>query len=733
MVWGQFEKDKEYLARQYEGNVWIEESGKSPAALKDACRRIAADENKSIAVRRAEMFAEVLTNAQIEINPYDWFQDKINHGMALGGVESDWLKKALEERNADLKQKSGAPRERYAFTGDPDFGHCIPDWRRVLAYGLPGLKRLAEEGRAKAATQPEKENESGAADFYAACSMSVDAMMKLALRLADEAEKCGAQYEKQRYVAAALRNLTKGAPANMLEAMELMLLYYEMQIFVEGTLIRSFGSFDALLYPYYMKDLAEGTFTETQVRELLDYFMYKLMAKKVTANVPICIGAADAHYAPNALSYMFLEEYNRLGIYDPKLHIRYNAHTPEKFLRMVCENIRNGHNSYVFLNDAVISKALENIGIAHEESSDYAIVGCYEPCVNGKEVPCTCNGRISMPKALEAVLNNGFDMETGQQIGIQTGEAGSFATYEAFYEAYQRQLAYYAEATMELITDIEERYPRIHTAPLLSVSLESCIEKGMDVYEGGAKYNNSSINAFGLADAVDSLEVIRHLVYEQRQLSLPELADILKSNWAGQEKLRLKCKMAFPKYGNGNAEADALAAELVSHIAARINGKPNGRGGVYRFGTFSVDWRIFFGERTAALPSGRLQGEPLSKNIAAVAGQDKNGVTAMIKSATGLDFEQMPNGTVLDVALHNTAVAGEEGMAAMLGLLKTYMQRGGIAIQFNVMDEATLLAAQKEPERYKNLQVRLCGWNVYYVNLDKREQDDLIKQLRESY
>lgn len=749
MLWGQFEKEKEYLEKQYQQDHWDAASGSDFVILQTECRSIAADESKSIAARRAEMVAEVLTKAQIEINPYDWFQDKINHGRIVAEIENAWLSEALSERSDELKEKAGAPRERCAFTADHDFGHCIPDWRRILTYGLPGLKKLADERLAELEESVEQEEpadpeesaeqkepvklednlaEHAQREFYLACSVTANAMMQLAERLAAAAEQVSGQYEKQRYVACSLRNLSKKAPANTLEAMQLILLYYEMQTFVEGTLIRSLGNLDALLYPFYRRDLDEETFTEEQIRELLDYFMYKLMAKNVTANVPVCIGAADKDYAPNEFSYIFLEEYGRLGIYDPKIHIRYNAHTPDKLLKIVLDNIRKGHNSYVFLNDDVISAGLENIGMEKSESRDYAIVGCYEPCINGKEVPCSCNGRINLAKALEAVLNHGADMETGENIGINTGELSDLTTYEVFYEAVKKQIAYYAGAAMELITDVEKRYPQIHTAPLLSMSLESCMEKGIDAYEGGAKYNNSSINAFSIADIVDSLEVIRYLVYEEKELTICELADIIRNNWEGQEKLRLRCKRDFPKYGNGNAEADALAADIMSYTAALINGKPNGRGGVYRFGAFSIDWRLPFGEKTCALPSGRKAGEPLAKNIAAVAGQDKCGVTAMIQSATSMDFKQIPNGTVLDVALHNTAVAGEEGMTAMLGLLKTYMHQGGIAIQFNVLDEATLLAAQKEPEKYKNLQVRLCGWNVYYVNLNKKEQDDLIKQ-----
>lgn len=725
MIWDQFEKDKEYLKTQYQTERWDRESGADIEELQEKCSSIAAQEDKSICIRHAEMIAEILKTAQLEINPYDWFQDKINHGAVLADIEAGWLQEALSESSEELKRMRAVSENCNAYTGDHDFGHCIPDWKRILTYGLPGLKRIAEQKLNSSKERRQRE-------FYTSCVIVADAMLSLLNRLAEAADKLGEQYEKQKFTAVSLRHLAERAPENILEAMQLMLIYYEMQTFVEGTLIRSLGSLDGLLYEFYERDLKNGTFTQSQIRELLDYFMYKLMAKKVTANVPICIGAADENYAPNELTYVFLEEYSRLGIYDPKLHIRYNSYTSDRLLRQVMENIRMGCNSYVFLNDDVIAAAMEKLGVPENESRDYAIVGCYEPCVNGKEIPCSCNGRISMPKVLEVVLNNGIDMMTGEKLGIDTGNLSEWATYEELVRAVKKQLEYFADCTMKLIIDIEKRYPRIHTAPLFSMSFENCMEKGVDAYEGGAVYNNSSINAFGIADLVDSLEVIKHLVYERKELSLSDFVNIIKNNWEGHEKLRLRCKKEFPKYGNGDKEADRLAADLMSFTARLINGKKNGRGGVFRFGAFSIDWRIFFGEKTWALPDGRKAGEPVSKNIDAVAGQDKNGVTAVIQSATAFDFTSIPNGTVLDVTLHNTAVAGDEGMEAMLGLLKTYMKNGGMAIQFNVLDEKMLLEAQKNPEKYQNLQVRLCGWNVYYVNLDQKEQDDFIKQLRES-
>ncbi len=725
MIWKQFEINKQYLENQYASDNWDENSGIPLEVLRKNCEKIAFESGKPKCIIRAELIGEILKNAQLEINPLDWFQDKINHGDIISRIENRWLGEALSESDEELKRRKELLSESFACTGEQDFGHCIPDWRRILKFGVPGLLHIAEE-KLKACSDDRQ------TEFYESCILVANAFICLLRRIADLAERKGEKYEKQKLVAKSLRNLAEGAPTDILEAMQLIIIYYEMQTFVEGTLVRSLGNVDALLYEYYVNDLKCGRYTNEQIRELIDYFMYKLMAKNVTANVPICIGAADEKFGPNELSYVFLDEYSRLGIYDPKIHIRYNEYTSDMMLRKIFENIRRGHNSYVFLNDEVISASLENIGIDKSNSRDYAIVGCYEPCINGKEVPCSCNGRINMLKAVEFVLSNGVDVKTGKEVGVRSGALADISTFDDFCEAVKKQIKYLAQSTMEFIIDVENKYPQIHTAPMLSMSFESCMESGTDAYEGGAEYSNSSINAFGIANLVDSLEVIKNIVYDEGEMSLESFARIVLNNWEGYEKLRLRCKKDFPKYGNGNDETDRLAAELVAYTAALINGKPNGRKGIFRFGAFSIDWRIYFGDGTWATPDSRLAGDPLSKNVDAVAGEDKHGVTALINSVTKIDFRRIPNGSVLDVTLHNTAVSGEEGMTAMLGLLKTFMDSGGMAIQFNVLDEKMLIDAQKHPENYKNLQVRLCGWNVYYVNLSKKEQDDFIKQLKES-
>lgn len=355
------------------------------------------------------------------------------------------------------------------------------------------------------------------------------------------------------------------------------------------------------------------------------------------------------------------------------------------------------------------------------------VIGCYEPAALGKEVPCTCAARVNLPKAVLVAMNGGIDPDTGAAVGVPA-DPDSYRDFDAFYAAVLAQIETFADRAAALTVAYERAYPSLNPAPLFSSTLADCVARGKDAYSGGAKYNNSAINAICIASTVDALTAVRRLVYEEKKLKLSELAAILRGNWQGHEELRQTALRRLPKYGNGDPTVDALAARVVHDTAACINGKPNGRGGIFRCGFFSIDYRLTFGEKTGATADGRLAGEPLSKNMCAVTAMDREGVTALIRSATAVDYTDTPNGTVLDIVLYAGAVEGESGLCAMETLLDTYMEKRGFAMQINVLSPEVLRAAQAHPENYATLQVRLCGWNVYFTSLSRVEQDEFIRQ-----
>jgi formate C-acetyltransferase len=278
------------------------------------------------------------------------------------------------------------------------------------------------------------------------------------------------------------------------------------------------------------------------------------------------------------------------------------------------------------------------------------------------------------------------------------------------------------------INSIESHYGEINPDPLLSCQYEHSLDCGVDVYEGGAKYNNTSLYFYSIASLVDSLCAVKRLVFDEKLISLEELKDALINNWEGYEDLRLKCLSLKEKYGNSNQLADSLSVEFAEYCSGTILNRPNGRGGVYKPACFTIDYYVWLGAKTMATPDGRKYGDPLSKNLGASIGMDKSGITSLINSVTAFDHSLFPTGSVLDFVLHPSTVSGDMGLEAFYGVLKTYFLKGGFAMHGNIFDAKQLKDAQIHPEKYKNLQVRVCGWNAYFVNLTKAEQDAFIKQ-----
>lgn len=272
---------------------------------------------------------------------------------------------------------------------------------------------------------------------------------------------------------------------------------------------------------------------------------------------------------------------------------------------------------------------------------------------------------------------------------------------------------------------------QINPSPVYSGTISSCMERGKDIFDGGTKYHNTSIKCCGIATAVDSLLAVKELVFDRRLVTFAQLREILLANWNGHEALRRTAQASELKYGNHQPQADALASEIYRFAAGMIVGKKNHSGGVFRMGCDSITNCVVFGKRMGATPDGRLRGEPTSKNFSASTGMDRNGVTALIESVCAMDSSDFVNGAVLDILLHPSAVEGTRGLEAMYTLVETYFALGGYAIQGNVMELQQLLDAKKHPEKYPTLQVRVCGWNEYFVELSPDMQDMFIRQLQE--
>ena len=462
--------------------------------------------------------------------------------------------------------------------------------------------------------------------------------------------------------------------------------------------------------------------------ELVCEFIKAMDSYKISANIPFAIGGnrgGKSLVCP--MSYILLKSYISLKPPYTKIHFLYDGNTPKELTQLAFDGIRNGANSIVFLCDRTVQKSLLHIGADAADVEDYSVVGCYE-CGAKDEVTCSCSGKLNLAKVLEVVLFGGKELKTGAAVGNEN-ERCDFKSFDELMQAFYDQLEYFCHATIEIVNCYESYYPFIHSSPIFSSTYISSLENGGDIYcNNSAKYTNSSINAVGLATAVDSLAAIRKLVFEDKIMSMAELRAVLKADWQGREDLRLLIKNKYPKYGMGDNDTDSISRDIFKALDSFITGKSNVKGGVYRLGTFSIDWRVDYGKYTGASANGRKAGEMLSLNTGASIGGDRLGVTAHIMSVSGCDGSLTPNGSVLDLDLHSSAVQGDAGLRAMMSTLETYEKLGGFAVHYNVLDTAVLKDARQNPEKYPNLQVRLCGWNALFTSLDSAAQEDFIKR-----
>ncbi|MBR5743324.1 MAG: pyruvate formate lyase family protein, partial [Clostridia bacterium] len=554
-------RESKALETEYTSPVFQEETGLSYDALTEKCRGIYADEAVPFPLRKAAAMRLILEEGQLALYDEDVFADRLNCAFASSSPsktveEDDRARQSIlvmlrEERLAALRQGEMKPvlagnapaLSELLFTGDVDFGHTCPDWRAVLSLGVPGLL-----GRVRAFRETDPENL-----LYRSAEEVLEAFLVLIGRFEALAREKGREE-----LAACLSSLGSGAPGTLYEAMELSFLYYLVQHTVEGENLRSLGNPDGLLGPFLEKDLTSGVLGEEDAENLVDRYLYKWSSMKIQANIPFYLAGSDAegHDKSNAMTRLILREYERLGLYDPKIHIRVTGDTPRDVTDTVLRLIREGKNSFVFMNDRAVEKALSSLGESPEDARDYVIIGCYEPASAGREVPCTCNGRLNLLKALEVTLTGGYSLLSGK--AIFPAEPFAENSFDALVSAYLLTLSRAAVRAAEQIAAYERFYPSLNPAPLLSATYEDCLRKGTDVYSGGAKYNNSSISAFGLADAVDSLLSIRKLVYEEKALTLPALLVLLKNDWRDAELFRLRIRKDPGKYGNGLPESEKL-------------------------------------------------------------------------------------------------------------------------------------------------------------------------------
>jgi formate C-acetyltransferase len=502
------------------------------------------------------------------------------------------------------------------------------------------------------------------------------------------------------------------------------------------------GHLDQHLAPFYERDVAEGRLSREGAKELLVCFWIKVnntpappkvgvtAAESGTYNdfTNINVGGLDAEGADGSseLSYVVLEVLDELQLLQPQANLQVSARTPERLLKTACRIARRGSGYPALFNADEVVMAQVSMGKSLEDARGGGISGCIETGCFGKEA-YLLHGYLNSPKILELTLNDGVDPATGKAIGLKTGRPEDFGGFEELYAAYERQLAYVVGVKVRVSNFLDRMFAEYAPAPFLSALVADCISKGKDYYDGGARYNTDYIQCCGLGTTTDSLSAIKTHVYEKRDVSWKELAEALASDWAGREDLRLLVSNKTPRFGNDDDKADSIARRLVGSWHVAIDGRPSPRGGSYYIDLLSTTCHVYFGLKTGATPDGRHARAPESDGASPAQGADRRGPTAAAKSLAKIDVART-GGSLLNQRFLPQALEGEEGVDKLASLVRTYFRMGGHHIQFNVVDTATLREAQKKPEDYRSLLVRVAGYSDYFVDLDRNHQEEIISR-----
>lgn len=507
------------------------------------------------------------------------------------------------------------------------------------------------------------------------------------------------------------------------------------------------GRLDQHLYPFYKKGIEDGTLTRDAAKEVLECLWVKFNNQPAPPKVGITLKESstytdfanlntggvqpDGSDGINEVSYLILETMDELKLLQPSSNVQISKKTPHAFVKKACEISRKGWGQPAFYNTDAIIQELLNAGKTIADARQGGASGCVETGAFGKEA-YILTGYFNLPKVLEITLHNGFDPNTGKQLGPQTGNPEEFTSYAEFMEAYKKQLKYFVDIKVQGNNIIEMLYAKEMPVPFLSIAVSDCIENGKDYNAGGARYNTNYIQGVGIGTLTDCLAAVKYNIFEKNRFSMGELKAALAHNFAGYETIFNLVQNRTPKYGNDDDYADEIMLDAFNLFYQEVTGRKTMRGGTYRIDMLPTTCHVYFGSVMGASPNGRLAQKPLSEGISPEKGADRNGPTAVIKSASKMDHLRT-GGTLLNQKFTPSVVTGDQGLENMAALIKAYFSLDGHHIQFNVIDRKTLLAAQQNPKEYADLIVRVAGYSDHFNNLSKALQDEIIERTEQTF
>lgn len=796
-------------------------------------------EGQPIIMRRAKAFAHILEKIPIIIRDgelvvgsttiaprgcqtypefsYEWLEaefDTVEHRVADPFYISEETKKRLKEANRYWKGKTTselassymAPETHRAmahnfFTPGNYFyngvGHITVQYDKVLRIGFAGIKAEAESELAACGFGDE--DYARKSRFLEAVILSCDAVIGYARRyaaLAKEMAQKESNAQRKKELLVISENCSRvpehGAQGFWEACQSFWFVQQLLQLESSGHSI-SPGRFDQYMYPYYAKDLESGKLTREAAQELIDCIWVKLndlnkCRDEVSAegfagyslfqNLIVGGQTVEGKDATNDLSFMCITASRHVFLPQPSLSIRVWNRSSQALLLHAADLTRTGIGLPAYYNDEIIIPALINRGLSLADARDYNIIGCVEPQKSGKTEGWHDAAFFNMCRPLEMVFSNGYD--NGEIASIQTGDVESFQTFEEFYDAYKKQMNYNISLLVNADNAIDVAHATLCPLPFESCMADDCMKRGLSLQEGGAVYNFTGPQGFGIANVADSLYTVKKLVYEEKKVKIGELKKALEMNFGqgfdaitardialqvarqleaqgrpvtpdiiamtvqnvltmelpAEEKARYgqirDMIDELPKFGNDIDEVDSLARDAAYTYTRPLETFKNPRGGIFQAGLYPVSANVPLGAQTGATPDGRLAHTPVADGVSPSSGKDTNGPTAACNSVARLDHGIASNGTLFNMKMHPTAMAGEKGLESFVALIRGYFDQKGMHMQFNVVDKQTLLDAQRHPEKYSGLVVRVAGYSALFTTLSKSLQDDIIRRTEQA-
>ncbi|HOE60160.1 MAG TPA: pyruvate formate lyase family protein [Kiritimatiellia bacterium] len=700
-----------YVEWKFRGDVTDPSTGLAAHALRTNALALASglEPKEDWRVVKAKVYAMLCDQMAIDVSPLDWYP-----AISIWNRYDRPMSAVVWRRNGEIARKCYPDITGRINKGNrdgiwrvwKDFDHSVPVWEDMFKLGFAGMRDRVDA------------HDDGT-PFYRSLRITADASIRLIERFAAQARKRlgTADGKSSRLVKqiAALDQLAKGPPQTAYEVLLFIDLYFFMCEHLDAMQCRSLSIIDRNLWPYYQADLAAGRTTEAEFREQFRHFLWQWGSVDNYWGQPVTMGGtkADGTTEYNPLSRIILDVMDECALPTPKFHVKIGKSTPREILDKLLSMARR-NRSLTFIGEESARRILEHYGATKEEARTFYTTGCYEIVLaNGANK--TGVGYINLLKQVEFVLRDA------------KGGKFSAADYAAFQAECIRRMVNVCTNCLAITSAFEQHLDDVNPANITTLGVAYAVKTGRDAFANGSERgNNTAILIAAMGTTVDALVAVKDLVYEKKEMSLADLGKLMAANWEGRDDLRLRMKRSKRKWGNNDPDANATAAAVSKALAAAVNGKPNARGGIYVLSGHSARAFIYEGAATGATPDGRKAGEEFSKNMSATMGADTEGVTALIQTLGALDSRDWPGDFPLDVMLHPATVEGDRGLALMRTLLDVYYANGGLQIQFVVVSADELRDAQKHPEKYENLQIRVCGWNVRWNDIPKAEQDAYI-------